>query len=193
MRKTFYHSTTIFLKLNFTLYGHNSDNNQKNTTSKMKTLFLFVSVAVFLLHSLLADANSSNTVKGELEEDAEFWTRTLATSMSMSMNLGDESYASGGSCGFYCTRDKDCQPGGYNPCPLCGQYVGAQYYQRCYDPNQYTPSPTPYNYFPDGGMCGKSCKKDNDCRKGGYNPCAWCGKYVGTIMYELCYSDPDYQ
>jgi hypothetical protein len=139
--------------------------------------------------TLAADSN----VEGELEEDAKFWSRTLTMSMSMP-TLGDESYASasGGSCGHHCTNNKDCQKGGYNPCYMCGQYVGAQYYHQCYDPNQYSPTPAPtHNYFPDGGSCSMKCKKNADCRKGGYNPCGMCGQYVGTIMYRRCYS-PEY-
>jgi len=51
-----------------------------------------------------------------------------------------------------------------------------------------------WNYFPAGGQCRKMCKKNSDCQVGGFNPCGECGQYVGTEMYQLCYSpkpDPD--
>merc|ERR1712003_373564 len=38
-------------------------------------------------------------------------------------NLGDS-----------CTRDSDCRTGGFNPCQKCGDKVGTQYYNRCYNP-----------------------------------------------------------
>jgi len=47
---------------------------------------------------------------------------------------------------------------------------------------------TPWNYFPTGGQCSKRCKTNTDCRVGGFNPCGDCGQYVGTEMYQLCYS-----
>ncbi len=154
--------------------------------TNLSLLYLFLG---FFQSSLAVDV----VAKNELEEDTIFWSRALTVSMSMSMNLGDESYGySGGQCGRRCTRNRDCRKGGYNPCPMCGKYVGTQYYQLCYDPNQYSPTPSPtHNYFPDAGRCRMRCKKNADCRKGGFNPCGECGTYEGTIMYGLCYS-PEY-
>jgi len=98
---------------------------------------------------------------------------------------------SGNTCGTKCTKDSDCFKGGYVQCSKCGQYVGTQYYQRCYDPNPPAPAPSApptHDYFPEGGACKKKCTKNSDCRPGGFNPCGMCGKYAGTEMYHLCYS-----
>jgi hypothetical protein len=99
---------------------------------------LFLFLGSFCL-SLALDSN----VKGELEEDAEFWSRSLMMSMpmSMSMNLGDESYRhnpfpNAGMCRVPCKTDKDCQEkkGIYNPCYWCGKYPGPTY-ALCYSPD----------------------------------------------------------
>lgn len=45
-----------------------------------------------------------------------------------------------------------------------------------------------WNYFPTGGQCRNRCKRDSDCQLGGFNPCGYCGTYVGTEMYQLCYA-----
>eukprot|EP00956_Cyclotella_meneghiniana_P026761 scaffold58624_cov81-Cyclotella_meneghiniana.AAC.6 len=100
-------------------------------------------------------------------------------------------FPSGGQCSRSCTKDSDCQKGGFNPCGSCGQYTGTIMYHKCYAPEPNTPTPTPWNYFPNGGQCSKSCRNDSDCQKGGYNPCGSCGKYSGTLMYHKCYAPND--
>ncbi|KAL7482098.1 hypothetical protein ACHAW6_007781 [Cyclotella cf. meneghiniana] len=43
-------------------------------------------------------------------------------------------FPSGGQCKKRCTKNSDCQVGGFNPCGSCGQYVGTEMYQLCYAP-----------------------------------------------------------
>mmetsp|Transcript_26556 Transcript_26556/g.38075 ORF Transcript_26556/g.38075 Transcript_26556/m.38075 type:complete len:164 (+) Transcript_26556:1969-2460(+) len=155
---------------------------------------LLFAIAALLHVSFAVDS----TPKGELKEDEVFWSRTL-TSMSMSLAVGgSQAYfsSSGGMCNSSCKKNSDCNrymPGGYNPCTKCGKYVGARYYHQCYDPKQYAPTPPPtHNYFPNGGQCKKRCKKNKDCQVGGFNPCLYCGQYVGTEMYHRCYSPEGY-
>jgi hypothetical protein len=50
-----------------------------------------------------------------------------------------------------------------------------------------SPTPAPWNYFPEGGSCSNSCTSDRDCQNGGFNPCGQCGQYEGTEMYHRCY------
>ena len=99
-------------------------------------------------------------------------------------------FPDGGQCSKHCHKDSDCQKGGFNPCGSCGQYEGTLMYHRCYapEPEDSTPAPSPWNYFPDGGQCSNHCKTDSDCQKGGFNPCGSCGKYEGTLMYQRCYA-----
>mmetsp|Transcript_13002 Transcript_13002/g.18638 ORF Transcript_13002/g.18638 Transcript_13002/m.18638 type:complete len:113 (-) Transcript_13002:342-680(-) len=54
-----------------------------------------------------------------------------------------------------------------------------------------SPAPTPYDYFPNGGQCGNTCEKDNDCFDTGYSPCLKCGEKKGTLVYKRCYRDPN--
>jgi len=102
-------------------------------------------------------------------------------------------FPDGGQCAKTCKKDKDCQKGGFNPCPLCGEYVGTLMYRRCYRPQEFTPAPTPsstaFDYFPNAGQCGVECEKDQDCQVGGFNPCLLCGQYKGTLMYHRCYQE----
>lgn len=50
-------------------------------------------------------------------------------------------FPQGGQCKRHCTRDSDCQVGGFNPCGSCGQYQGTQMYHLCYQPEDSPPSP----------------------------------------------------
>jgi len=99
-------------------------------------------------------------------------------------------FPKGGSCKNKCSTNRDCRVGGFNPCGQCGSTPGTQMYGRCFRPEP-TPTPKPkpaeHKYFPKGGSCKKSCKANNDCQNGGFNPCGKCGGSPGTQMYQRCY------
>jgi len=76
-----------------------------------------------------------------------------------------------------------------NECLAFSVGVSVDYDRACGTP---TPAPTSHDYFPDGGRCERSCTKNSDCQKGGFNPCPKCGNNAGTEMYQLCYAPKDY-
>jgi hypothetical protein len=82
----------------------------------------------------------------------------------------------GYSCGQHCHKDSDCWQGGFVTCGTCNQVHGTEGFHTCIDTTTpvTTPAPAPYNYFPEGGQCSKSCKQDSDCQLGGFNPCGSC-------------------
>ncbi|KAL3792814.1 hypothetical protein HJC23_002621 [Cyclotella cryptica] len=95
---------------------------------------------------------------------------------------------SGNTCGIHCHKNSDCYQGGVVQCGVCNQVQGTYGYHTCIEDSSYTPAPSPWNYFPDGGECSHSCESDSDCQKGGFNPCGSCGQSVGTLMYLRCFA-----
>lgn len=61
--------------------------------------------------------------------------------------------------GESCNTDSDCWQGGTNMCTTCGQYVGNEYYKRCFTPKN-MPMPTYMPTKPELGMCGQQCNSD---------------------------------
>ncbi|KAL9179874.1 hypothetical protein ACHAXT_007844 [Thalassiosira profunda] len=102
-------------------------------------------------------------------------------------------------CDSHCETDDDCNYADeFSTCGKCDlEYAGTRTYKTCVfapETEGPTPSPVPYNPFPRGGSCKKSCRNDKDCQNGGFNPCGKCGKgkgYKGTKTHHRCYQ-PEY-
>jgi len=98
------------------------------------------------------------------------------------------------SCGMRCQTNSDCRNGGVIFCGECNLTQGTRYYMTCVGPDTWTtPVPTPastHNWFPDAGMCQRSCRHDRNCMPvgGTYNPCMTCGQLEGTVMHHQCYA-----
>lgn len=84
--------------------------------------------------------------------------------------------------GQHCNTNSDCHTGGFNPCTTCGQYVGTEYYKRCFTPDYEDEDEDTLDNFVEEessteSQCynhGQHCKRDSDCWTGGYNPCTTC-------------------